>query len=111
MGAEKKGAKNRATNGEVLDELAAELKQLRGVVREAGERFVLRREGEIETLISHLAAIPATKLRSEAPGWLLEIRSLRLKPAKGRLKDLKGFDRLIEGLMDRIISPQENQKS
>ena len=111
MVTEKKGTKNRAANGEVLEELAAELKHLRGEVREAGECFVLRREGEIETLISHLAAIPAAKLRSEAPDWLREIRGLRLKPAKGRLKDLKGIGRLIEELTDRIISAQEDRKN
>lgn len=109
MGTEKKVTKQRATNGEHLEELCRELKQLRGLVREAGERFILRREGEIETIISHLAAIPPGRLRSEAPGLLQEIRGLRLKPAKGRMKDLKGIDVLIEELTERVISAQDRK--
>jgi hypothetical protein len=106
MGTEHKGTK-RATNGAVLEELTQELKHLRGLVRETGEQFILRREGEIETIISNLAAVPAGKVRSEAPGLLHEIRSLRLKPAKGRLKDLKGLEEVIEELADRVISAQK----
>jgi hypothetical protein len=106
MGTEQKDNK-RAENGAVREELVQELKHLRGLVRETGEQFILRREGEIETIISNLAAVPAGKVRSESPGMLHEIRSLKLKPAKGRLKDLKGLDGLIEELADRVISAQK----
>ena len=106
MGREQKGTK-RATNGAVLEELVQELKHLRGLVRETGEQFILRREGEIETIISNLAAVPVGKLRREAPGLLHEIRSLRLKPDKGRIKDLKGLNGLIEELANRVISAQK----
>jgi hypothetical protein len=109
MGTERKNTK-RAPNGAVLEELVQELKHLRGLVRETGEQFILRREGEIETIISNLAAVPAGKVRSEAPGLLHEIRSLKLKPAKGRIKDLKGLDNLIEELADRVISAQDGKK-
>jgi len=106
MGTEQKGNK-RAPNGAVREELVQELRHLRGVVREIGEQFILCREGEIETIISNLAAVPAGKLRAVAPGLLREIRSLKLKPAKGRMKDLKGLGGLIEELADRVISAQE----
>jgi hypothetical protein len=96
-----------ARNGAAAEELALELKRLRVLVREAGEQFILRREGEIETIISNLAAVSAGRLRSEAPAMLHEIRTLRLKPAKGRLKDLKGLDVLIEELAERVISAQD----
>ena len=106
MKTEHKGTK-RATNGAVREELIQELKHLRSLVREIGEQFILRREGEIETIISNLAAVPVAKLRTEAPGLLHEIRSLRLKPDKGRLKDLKGLDGMIEELADRVLSAQK----
>jgi hypothetical protein len=108
MSGAKKGA-GAVTNATVKQDLSRELKQLRTLVREVGENFILRREGEIETLISNLAAVPPRKLRAVAPGLLHEIHSLRLKPPKGRLKDLKEMDRLIEDLTDRIISAQDEQ--
>jgi hypothetical protein len=46
------GKHKRATNGVAREELVQELRHLRGLVRETGEQFILRREGEIETIIS-----------------------------------------------------------
>jgi hypothetical protein len=106
MVTEQKGTK-RVTNGAIREELVQELKHLRGLVRETGEQFILRREGEIETIISHLAAVPAGKLRGEAPGLLHGIRCLRLKPDKGRIKDMKGLNGLIEELANRVMSAQD----
>jgi hypothetical protein len=90
-------------------ELAGELRHLRASVREVGESFILRMEGEIETLISHLAAVPTTLLKRESSAWLREIRDLKLKPAKGRLKDLKGIDGLIEALTNQVINAQDGK--
>ncbi len=101
---------NSGGNGAVREELIRELKHLREVVRDAGESFILRREGEIETILSHLAAVPAGALRSESPAWLREIHSLKTKPAKGRLKDLKEIDRLIEELAEQVVGAQDRRK-
>ncbi len=106
MNKERMGTR-RTTNGAVLEELARELKHLRGLLREAGENFILRREGEIEAIISNLDAVPPGKLRAEAPGLLHEIHSLKVKPEKGRLKDLKGLTELIEILEERVITAQD----
>ena len=106
---EQEGTK-RVTNGAIREELVQELKHLRGLVRETGKRFIPRREGEIETIISNLAAVHVGKLRSESPGLLHGIRSLRLKPDKGRMKDLKALEGLIEELADRVISAQDGKK-
>ncbi len=110
MVAEKKKTKSPLISEAVREELVRELKHLRGVVREVGESFILRREGEIETIIGHLAAIPAAPLKAEAPDWLHDIRELKLKPAKGRLKDLKEIDELIEELADQVMSAQVEKK-
>ena len=99
------------TSGEaVREDLMRELKHLRAAVREVGESFILRREGEIETIIGLLATIPAASLKTGAPDWLHEIRELKLKPAKGRLKDLKGLDELIAVLADQVMSAQDGKK-
>ncbi|GFE57919.1 hypothetical protein [Geobacter sp. AOG1] len=117
LGREGKGRKDsgkadKGANGKELQaELTAELRQLRRLVRDIGESFILRREGEIETLIAYLAALPAGRVRAEAPAWLRMVRQLKVKPAKGRLKDVKDMDRLIGELMDVLIDAQEKGKA
>ena len=110
MVSDKKG-NHRGNSEAVREELGRELRHLRALVREVGESFVLRREGEIETLISYLDAVPPSVLRAEAAAWAGELHGLSLKPAKGRLKDLKSIDELIEDLAERITRAQEGRKS
>ena len=110
MAANTKKPKSAMKSEAVREELVRELKHLRGAVREAGENFILRREGEIETIIGHLATIPATPLKAGAPEWLHEIRELKLKPAKGRLKDLKEISELISDLADQVMDLQNLKK-
>lgn len=101
-------AKQTGTNGgDHLQELEQELKHLRAELRETGENFILRREGEIETILSYLASLSRKSVREELPEWLRELHRLKLKPAKGRLKDLKEIDRIIEHLTDRLINAQK----
>jgi len=111
MVTEKKKTKSPVKNEPIREELLRELKHLRATVREVGENFILRREGEIETIIGLLATIPAAPLKKEAPGWLHEIREVKLKPAKGRLRDLKALDALIEELADQVMTVQDGKKS
>jgi len=111
MVTEKKKTKNPLGGEAVREDLVRELKNLRVTVREVGENFILRREGEIETIVGLLATIPAAPLKKEAPDWLHEIRELKLKPVKGRLKDLKELDTLIEELADRVMTAQDGKKS
>lgn len=110
MVTDKKKTKTPLSGQAVREELMRELKHLRAEVREVGESFILRREGEIETIIGLLATVPATPLKTEAPGWLHEIRELKLKPAKGRVKDLKELDALIEELADQVMTAQDGKK-
>lgn len=104
-------AKKPAKNGELQAELSRELKHLRVVVREVGENFILRREGEVENLIASLSAVPAAKLRTVASDLLRNLHNLKLKPEKGRLKDLKELDRLIGALTDRVLMAQDSGKT
>ena len=109
MNAAKKGT-HRGNTDAVMEELGHELRHLRALVREVGESFILRREGEIEALIGHLATVPPAVLRSEAATWLRALHGLEVKPDKGRTKDLKGIDALVEDLTEHVLSAQEGRK-
>jgi len=98
-------------NGELRDELIRELKHLRVVTREVGENFILRREGEVEALIANLASVPPGKLRTVASDLLRDPHNLKLKPDKGRLKDLKELDQLIGALAERVMTAQDCGKT
>ena len=111
MTAEKRKGKSSAMRAATTEEIVAELRHLRAAVRDAGESFILRAEGEIENIITHLEAVPTPLLKRRSPGWLHEIRTLKLKPAKGRIKDLKGIERLIEELAGQVIEAQEGKKA
>lgn len=106
----KRGAKKSAKSEDMREDFIRELKHLRTLVREVGEQFILRREGEVETIISHLEGVPPKILKDQASDWLHEIKTLKLKPAKGRMRDLKGIDALIEDLTEQIISAQDGHK-
>jgi hypothetical protein len=95
---------------DLLEELELEMRHLRALVREVGEQIILRHEGAIETIISNLKSVPQGRLKAGMPEWLQHIRGLRLKPAKGRLKDLKGIVALIEELTELVICAQEESK-
>ena len=105
-----RGANKRPTSAEVREELEREFKHLRVLVREIGENFILRQEGEIETAISNLEGLQPGKLRTMAPTLIQELRKLKVKPAKGRFKDLKELNRLIDELTNQVISAQERGK-
>ena len=111
MIAEKRKRKPPASRDAVMEELVAELRHLRGAVRDMGESFILRTEGDIEAVISNLSTVPTALLKRESPDWRHEIRGLKLKPAKGRLKDLKEIAHLIDVLLDRVITAQDGKKS
>ncbi len=91
------------------DDFIRELKLLRTLLHEVCDNFTLRREGNIETIISCLATVPRKKMRVMLPEWLRDIGSLKLKPQKGRLKDLKEIDRIIAGLQEKIMDTQEKK--
>lgn len=97
----------KATTSEDLShEMSSELRTLRYLVRDTAEGFILRKEGEIETLLANLLVLPPAKLRAVATPWLRKLRDLKLKPAKGRLKDLKKIDELLHELLNYLIEAE-----
>ena len=106
------GKSAKGTDGkDIQAELTAGLRQLRRLVREVGESFILRREGEIETLIEQLGTLPAGRIKGTAPEWLRALRHLNVKPAKGRLRDVKDMDHLIGTFMDGLNDAQEKGRT
>ena len=91
------------------DDLSRELNLLRILARDAAENFILRREGNIETFLACLMTLPRKKIRAKAPEWLRQVRGLKLKPQKGRLKDLKAIDQLIADLKANMLDAQEKK--
>ena len=98
---------NKSTHDETRDNLLKELKYLRSVVRDVGEGFIIRKESEIETLLNSLDELTPRVVKQISKVWLKELRSLPVKPAKGRLKDLKKIDILLKELLDTIEETQE----
>lgn len=88
-------------------EILNTLKALREELQAVTEGFLLRKEGEIEALSEYLQKMPAAGIKDFAPTWLRETRDLKLKPAKGRIKDLKKIDALLAGLLDSIIAADD----
>ncbi|HEY5973777.1 MAG TPA: hypothetical protein VIU41_03465 [Geobacteraceae bacterium] len=106
-----KGPKMPKAPDEQLQDLVAELKYLRGIVHEIGESLIIRKEGEIESLISQLQTLPGPKLSDIGKGWLREARGLDVKPAKGRLKDLRRLDQLLATLNDAVVACGDEDKN
>jgi hypothetical protein len=106
----KKRTRSPLSRAALMEELVAELRCLRAMVREVGESFILRKEGELETLVTLLETVPTTVLKRESAAWRHGIRDLNLKPAKGRLKDLKEIAAMVAELSDRVVSAQEGKK-
>lgn len=94
---------DRIHNDELRQALFDELRTLRQTVREAGEGFILRKEGEIEALLSYLLEMHPTQVEKFGRSWLRESRDLSIKPTKGRIKDLRRLDALLEDLLSRVI--------
>lgn len=94
---------NRQDNDELRQTLFGELRSLRQTVREAGEGFILRKEGEIEALLSYLVGMNPTQVEKFGRTWLRESRDLSIKPTKGRIKDLRRIDDLLGDLLNRVI--------
>jgi hypothetical protein len=101
--------RNTGGGADIHDDLSRELKLLRILARDAAENFILRREGNIETFLACLMTLPRKKIRDKAPEWLRQIRSLKLKPQKGRLKDLKAIDQCIAALKATMLDAQEKK--
>lgn len=96
----------RRNRQELLSGMTNEFRYLRNIIREVGEAFVIRRESQVEALVDVLGTLSTDDLRSLAPKWLHQLRQLKVKPTKGRLKDLKQIDLIMEEFSNMIAELQ-----
>lgn len=85
-------------------ELAAELAKVRSMLKESSENLMTRLDGELVALSRYLngEGLPDEKPQLPAAGALSEMiaqaRALKVKPHKGRVKDLGRIEGLLKSL-------------
>jgi len=89
-------------------QVSQELLKLRPVLRDVGSALLDRLDGELAGLASSLRGeslhgdVPALPETSVLSAMLADIQALKVKPKKGRLKDLRRVEALLESLSARI---------
>jgi hypothetical protein len=91
-------------------QISLELLKLRPVVKEAGTTLLARLDGDLAGLA---LALGGEKLHGESPArprpsvlaaMLANIRAVKVKPKKGRVKDLWRIEALLESLLAQMPS-------
>jgi hypothetical protein len=102
-GQEKPGKKQKAAK-----ELAAELKVLRSAFKEIVEHFCLRVDSEFlemirvlekDQILNERIVLPQAKTAQQLAR---KIHGLKLKPSKGKLKDIVQIDKLVEKVAGKM---------
>ena len=102
-GSHKRG-RGRPSRETLAAELAAELAKVRSMLKESGENLLARLDGDLVTLAQYLNGqglpdekplLPPAEALSE---MILQARALKVKPHKGRVKDLGRIDELLKTL-------------
>jgi hypothetical protein len=97
-------------DAELRQRLSTELRHLRSLTRETADNFALNREGKVESLLALLAELPPAALRREGPAWLALLRELKVKPEKGRLKDLARVHAAVRALTRALVASAEKRR-
>jgi hypothetical protein len=93
----------------VIEELRRELESLRSALKQVVEQYSLRVGGQLAELVAALPHNAGDRARMSAKAMremLGKLRSTKLKPAKGRTKDLTRIARLVDWLVDKL--PEES---
>lgn len=96
----KRRARSKSVNTSPVKVLESELEKLRHDLRATGRAYAARLEID---LAESRAALGSLKPAEE----LIHVRKRKLKPEKGRRKDLRKIDSLIEDL--QLLVPNKNQ--
>lgn len=84
-------------------ELAAALQALRVLVKEVGGNYLAGLQADIARVDRMQADLePCARRAAELQRMILWINELDLKPHKGRRRDLKALDKLIEQLTETV---------
>lgn len=94
---------------ETMKTLQVELRRIRSLVKEIAAAYIPRLESRAEEVSGRLKEATAADA-GELKQMLLKIRRLSVKPQKGRRKDLKKMEALLEELSedaDRVVERSE----
>lgn len=89
-------------------ELALDLGRVRAALKEASEQLVVRLDGELAALTLYLnghgveeeaPVLPPARVLSQ---MLAEARALKVKPKKGRVKDMGRIEALLDSLASKM---------
>ncbi len=108
--------KTQKVRAEKIDDLAllrkdllAEIGNLRSVFRDISARYQTNLEAEMVSCINMLAVseegekAPALQDKKQLKSMLESVRQLRLKPEKGRLKDIRKIDDTVSNLYAALL--------
>lgn len=101
------GVKSSA-RGDLGRQASVELLKLRPILKDVGSALLDRLDGELAGLSHSLngrgmpGETPVLPKASVLSAILADIKALKLKPKKGRVKDLKRIEALLESLSARI---------
>ncbi len=90
-------------------ELLSELGNLRSIFRDIASRYQTNLEAEMVSCINMLSVseegekAPALQDKKQLKAMLESVRQLRLKPQKGRLKDIRKIDDTVSDLYAALV--------
>ena len=99
------GDRKELSVGELERALEIELRHVRALLREVAANYVLRLEADIERVVEAIGDNEGRKKRDAQAGQaelrdvLDRLRTLKVKPGKGRRRDVKRMDKLIGELV------------
>jgi hypothetical protein len=101
--AAKTGRKAEAKDPALQSNLAVEAHHIRMMLREISQRFVNDLESEVVRIIELIGEIPGgARKRAEMQKIIQNMRNLKVKPNKGRMRDLREIRDLIQQTNQRL---------
>ena len=99
----KTGKKAEAKDPALQSNLAVEAHHIRMMLREISQRFVNDLESEVVRIIELIGEIPGgARKRAEMQKIIQNMRNLKVKPNKGRMRDLREIRDLIQQTNQRL---------
>lgn len=97
------------TSSDLRKAIHVEIRRIRSLVKEIASNYVSKVEGQAEDMAKAVEEIQIDA-RDEFKKMLKEIRELNVKPNKGRRKDLRRLEDLIDQLGTQIDGIREKQE-
>jgi len=85
----------------VRKDLQTELRYLRTVLRKVTENYATAREADLVQIVEAVLEDGVSGRDAVLQDMLVHLRTLRVKPKKGRLKDITRIDKLVAELVEQ----------